>query len=94
MPDSGHGVRRMPRPVLYLLFAAVLLPVALLSPRGLTALGVGFHAVTGLILVGLGIAIRKWPVRRYAGIPAWLGLLGVGALFLALAFFKARYRLF
>ena len=53
-----------------------------------TLLGVGFNAVAGIILVGLGISLRKSP-DRWLGLPAWLGLIGVGALFLAFAAFKA-----
>jgi hypothetical protein len=88
MPDSAYGVRRMPRPVLYLVAAAVLLPVALVSPRGFSLLGVGFDAVAGIILIGVGISLRKSP-GRWLGVPVWLEVVGVGALFLALAAFNA-----
>lgn len=88
MPDSVHGLRRVPRPVLYLVFVAALLSVALVSPRGFTLLGVGFNAVSGIILVGVGISLRRSP-DRWLGLPAWLGVTGVGVLLLAFAAFNA-----
>jgi hypothetical protein len=90
--DRDRRGRRISRPALYLIVFAAVGLLAWASPRGLTAVHVGFNAVAGLVWLAFAVVARKWP-DRIRGIPVWLGFLALAACFLTLAILEARDRL-
>jgi hypothetical protein len=91
---NGRARKRGPsRPVVWLVTAAVIVPLMVLLHRGspgtFTAVSVGVKVVMGVVFLWGAVLARQTPVRG-RGIPLWLQMLAVALVAFLIAALQAR----